>query len=186
MPPSHAPPVGVVALLKQQARRVPPASARVVRELAQKECEADIRANDALLSRANQLLAATGVAASLLVGLTKDAAVDTAVEKALLLASLVVAIVAAVLVLCALRVTSTSTYLDNANILGADVQASGADARPEDWVRDHELSLARHYCEVRIELFKRHQRRATMLQFAQGVYLLFLAVVAGLGLSIAL
>lgn len=41
---------------------------RTIREIAPKECEADLKANDALLMRGNQLLAASGVALSLLVG----------------------------------------------------------------------------------------------------------------------
>src|SRR5690606_13967034 len=67
---------GDVAALRTLADRVPRGHERVVRELAQKECEADLRAHDALISRGNTQLAASGVAVSLLLGLSKETVVD--------------------------------------------------------------------------------------------------------------
>lgn len=173
-----------MAELRKFARSIPCGGARSVREAAQKECDADSRAHDALLARGNQLLAAAGVAVSLLVGLTVRAEIDTWIEKAFFVVALGAASLVALLVVFAARVMTAKASTDNANLVGCTVPPVQEGERDDNWVRDYELSMALHYCEIRLSLRKRHNHRASLLEWAQRAYVVFLAAVAGLGLAV--
>lgn len=173
---------GKVAALRTLADRVPRGHERVVREMAQKECEADLRAHDALIVRGNTLLAASGVAVSLLLGLSKESAVNTSTERTLLVLALAAAAVAAVLVLLSMHLFRAETQMDNETLLGVEVPVGTAEA----WQRDHELLVALQYFEIRMNLAGRHRRRARLLRYAQRTFGGFLALVSALGIAIPL
>ena len=174
--------VGELEELRQYGGKVPVGAARTVREINQKELEADQRAHDALLTRGNQLLAASGVGLSLLVGLTQVRAVDTGVERTLLIIALILAGLAAVLAVSGLRVAA-SKGSNSENAFAAHVSPATS---VEDWLHDYELSMAITYADAQMELRERHQRRADRIQLAQVAYLAFLALLAGLGVAIPL
>jgi len=178
---SRTPPQGALAELRELAARVPSVQARVVREVAQKECEADQKAHDALLTRGNTLLAASGVAVSLLIGFSKESVVDTDVEKSLLVVALVAAVAAAILVILSIKPFAAASSLNNRTIVGNKVLEVASET---NWQRDHELCMALSYLDVRITLAERHQKRSSCLRAAQWAYLVFLGLVTALGIAI--
>lgn len=169
--------------LRELANQVPPASARIVREAAQRELDADQRAHDALVARGSQLLAAAGVAVGLLVGLTKEHAVDTPTERGFLILSLVAAAVAAVLIVIGTFITDTRAATDSRVAFGFEIPAA-LKIGENRWGRTHELRLAIHYCDARTSIRARHRIRANLLRAAQVCYAAFLILVAGLGMAI--
>ncbi len=175
-------PRGSLAELRELMSRIPTEQARAVREVAQKELEADVRAHDALLARANSLLAASGVALSLLVGLSKEVAINSSTRRWLFAVALLAAAGAVLLVILCLRVATSPTSTNSKNVVGASV------TEPADkvlWGRDYELSLALAYLDLRMDQAARHRCRATLLAAAQWAYVVFLILVCALGVAIA-
>lgn len=172
-----------VGALEEILGRVAVGKARAVREVVQKEFEADVRAHEALISRGNTMLSATGVGVSLLVGLSKELAINTCAERTLLVVALAMASGAMLAVVLGLRIKDGAPTINNKNIAGDPVAESGD---PEAWAHDYETQLAVAYFRARIELRDRHALRATVFAFAQLVYLLFLGAVCALGIAIPL
>jgi hypothetical protein len=178
-PDSKPTKTGALAELQALAGRVPDGQAGVVREIAQKECEADVKAHDALITRGNTLLAASGVAVSLLIGFSKESVVDTCVERTILVMALVAAAVAGLLVLISIRPIAARTSMENRNILGSTLTEGD-----KDWAAKHELSLALAYIDIRMAHAKRHKTRVECLRAAQFTYLVFLTLITAFGIAI--
>jgi hypothetical protein len=170
-----------VAKLDAALAKVPVGLARPVREVVQKEFEADVRAHEALITRGNTMLGATGVAVSLLVGLSRDAAINTDTELLLLVVALFAATLAMLLVVLGLRIKGGSPAIDNLNIAGDLIKE---DKNKDGWVHDHDVSVAMTYFNARLELRERHHRRGTIFAVAQVTFLAFLASVCALGIAI--
>ena len=171
-----------LAQLQRWAGNAPPEHSRTIREIAQKECEADLRAHDALIARGNTLLTASGVALSIVVGLTKEAAtINTAARHILLGLAMLAAILTVLLVVLSMRLRGAETQMNNTNIVGKTINETRDRTL---WQRDHELSVALAYVEIRMNLSQRHRRRALLLAAAQWTYLSFLLLIGSLGIVI--
>jgi ABC-type Fe3+-siderophore transport system permease subunit len=149
--------------------------------MAQKEYEADVKAQDALVIRGNTLLAATGVALSLVVSFAKEKVIDTDARRMLLGLALVAATTAILLVVLSMRLRRVQIRVESLNIVGESI-SEGDD--PALWQRDHELSMALVYFELRMNIAKPHDQRASWLAAAQWAYLCFLLLISALGLTI--
>lgn len=184
-----------LAELTKLAEDVPPKHARTVRELVQKEYENDIKSHDGLMSRGNTMLGSTGVGLSLLVGFSKEGVVNTSKEQSLLVIALVLALISVVLVLFSLRLRGAATVMPNLMLFGDGVPASNSSAVVDPtksdeqelrFTRHHELRIALQYAVLRIELERRHRRRAAWLRFGQLAYVGFLLAASGFAVSIPL
>jgi hypothetical protein len=154
------------------AADVPACHARTVRELVQKECDADSRGHDTLVSRGNAMLGAAGVGLALLVGFSKEASVDTTAEKSLLVTSLFLAILTVAFVLLSVKLRLSHTVMRNTTLFGGNVPLN-IESEPE-FKRQHELQVALAYADARIEYEKTYFWRAKWLRNAQFAYLAFL------------
>ena len=180
------PPMGDLARMHELAELVPHGAARSVRDAVLKEWDADARAHEGLLTRCNQLLAASGVAVSLLVGLVKQAGIDSPIEKTLLVLALIAAAGAALFVLLALRVRSSKTSAKAAVLLGDSIAATSDTRTADMWTHDHDRYIVVHYCQIRMEAAEKHAKRANLLECAQWFYLAFLVFAGGLGIALPL
>lgn len=173
-----------LAQLGRWARNAPTEHTRTIREIAQKECEADLRAHDALIVRGNTLLTASGVALSIVVGLTKETAtINTEARHVLLGLAMFAAILTVFLVVLSMRLRGAETQMNNTNIVGKTINET---QDQKLWERDHELSVALAYVEIRMNLSKRHRLRARLLAAAQWTYLSFLVLIGALGIVVTM
>lgn len=180
------PPKGDMAQMHEWANRIPEGAARSVRDAVVKEWDTDARAHDALLTRCNQLLAASGVATGLLVGLGKGAGIDSTVERALWVLALVAVGGAAFFVLLALRVRAARTAAKPSVLLGESIAKTSDSRTGVAWTHDYDCVVALHYCQIRLEAADRHCTRADRLECAQWFYLAFLIFAGALGIALPL
>lgn len=157
--------------LQDAMKQVPSQGARIVREVAQKEVEADVRAHEALMSRAMALLAATGVAAGLLLRSGEGTR-----ATGLWYAAIVFGGITMVALLGSILVRGFDCLMANGNIIGTKVPATDE----SEWLWDYERALALAYLELRENLRKRHQSRATFLLVAQVAFFVFVGLVLAL------
>lgn len=182
--------MGTVAAIKpadpirEMARNVVEVEhAALVRDTAQKECEGEQRAVESLLTRGNGLLAASGVAISLLVALTRDETVRGSSSSVYLLESaLLLAVVACVLAAIGIRFRRGAPVMEAENIFASQVQTADA----TEWRRDYLMSLALAYADMRRRWERIRASRARWLMAAQGFYLVFILNMAALALTILL
>ncbi|HEX4452181.1 MAG TPA: hypothetical protein VH143_14995 [Kofleriaceae bacterium] len=174
---------GELAALQERAKLIPAECAATVKEVAQREAEVEARAHDGLLVRGNTLLAASGVALSLLLGLSKDIGTKTGCQKLFLVGALALTVLAGLLVLIGTRLVKTEVSMKNATIMGAHIPE---DTTAKDWPRAYALSLALAYCEHRMNLKDRHNKRGNLLRVAQWSYFGFLLFASLFGFSVIL
>jgi hypothetical protein len=167
--------------LRTLGKRIPTEQVRSVRELAQKEYDTDLKSQDTILSRANTLLASSGVAVGLLLNLSKDGYINSISEWSLLSLTLIIAVLAVGFALYTLKASKTKTFMQSESILGEAISES---KDPKLWQRDHEISLAVKYLIIRDELSNRNHHRAKNIFIAQILYLLFILMASSLGLTI--
>lgn len=166
-----------VVELHRLLNRVPATAGydKTIREAIQKECDSDLRAHDALLSRGNTLLTASGVVLGLLVNFARDASARLATPlRILLLFALISATAAVLFTLLGLFVRSNK-ILNSDDLVGANVPVVG-DAASE-WSGNYELVLATAYLRIRHEIHAKHEERAGYIQKAQLAYLLLIACI---------